>query len=252
MESKVIKSKHDSIFFVGDIHGNFKELVYNITERFKIKHSSFILCGDCGFGFEKRVHYECLYNSIKSRLEKNDIMIYCIRGNHDDKAYYTEGGLIDFERLKTVEDYTVITNGERNILCVGGAVSVDRSFRIIHDKQHKDCIKCWWDDEVFVFDEEKLHHILYDEKIQITDVATHTAPNIITLPYKAFEWINRDNKLKEDLQKEGEEVTKLYRYLIDNGCNIQKWFLGHYHMHYTELYNMTDFIVQDIQEITQL
>ena len=37
----------------GDIHGDFKLLVYNLCIRFGCTDTLLIVAGDCGFGFEK-------------------------------------------------------------------------------------------------------------------------------------------------------------------------------------------------------
>ena len=38
----------------GDIHGDFKGIVYKLCVQYGLKDSLLIIAGDCGFGFEKR------------------------------------------------------------------------------------------------------------------------------------------------------------------------------------------------------
>ena len=63
---------YDSVYVVGDIHGEFRKLVFDITYKYKIKNSVIIIAGDCGFGFNKPKYYNLIYQKIHKRL---DIMI---------------------------------------------------------------------------------------------------------------------------------------------------------------------------------
>ena len=55
-------------------------------------------------------------------------MLILMRGNHDNPDYF-ENRLIDYPRMKTIPDYCVIQFSGNNILCIGGAVSIDREYR---------------------------------------------------------------------------------------------------------------------------
>ena len=48
-----IEEKFEDIYVVGDIHGEIRKLVNDITYKYKLKNSIFIIAGDCGFGFVK-------------------------------------------------------------------------------------------------------------------------------------------------------------------------------------------------------
>jgi predicted phosphodiesterase len=130
MELK-IPEKYKDLYVVGDIHGEFKELVYVLTQRYRIKDAVVIIAGDCGLGFERPSHYQTLYEGkLEKRLEQNNILILCVRGNHDDPEYYNGELRLDWEQLKCLPDYSSLWWGSREILVVGGAVSVDQDWRI--------------------------------------------------------------------------------------------------------------------------
>lgn len=59
-----------SIVVSGDIHGEFKELVYKCCVQYGMTDTVIIVAGDCGFGFEKPGYYENLYRRCRERLSK--------------------------------------------------------------------------------------------------------------------------------------------------------------------------------------
>src|ERR1035441_7883611 len=131
-----------SVFVIGDGHGEWGLLKYKIKDS-GIKDSVIIMAGDCGFGFEKEEFYKQEYNKVKRILKERNVTVIFVRGNHDDIQYF-DGIKIDFEYWKAVPDYSVLSfspngeingeiNGEgHNVLCVGGAISVDRLWRKTH------------------------------------------------------------------------------------------------------------------------
>ena len=76
------------IGFCGDIHGELKKLVWLLVEKYKLSNGSVIVAGDFGAGFGRPRSMEVLYNSVRKKLEKADIMIYVVRGNHDDPSSF--------------------------------------------------------------------------------------------------------------------------------------------------------------------
>jgi len=98
-----------------------------------------------------------------------------IRGNHDDPAYFQEER-IHHERFRCIPDYSVIQACGHNVLCVGGAVSIDRDYRKKHDSRHlRSGVASYWADEMPVYDKERLDSI--SQELKIDTVVTHTAPS---------------------------------------------------------------------------
>ncbi len=55
--------------------------------------------------------------------------IVFVRGNHDNPAYF-EGTTFSYKRFIAVPDYTILQACNHSILCVGGAISIDRIYHI--------------------------------------------------------------------------------------------------------------------------
>lgn len=117
-----------SVVICGDIHGDFKPLVHKLCKQLGLKDTLLIVAGDCGFGFDKPSYYVTVYKQISRLLRKANNWVVFVRGNHDDPSYFAEHK-INYARWRTVPDYSVITANGHNILCVGGAVSIDRAMR---------------------------------------------------------------------------------------------------------------------------
>lgn len=87
-----------------------------------------IVAGDCGFGFEREGYYDNIVKRNSKRMNKANNWIVFIRGNHDNPAYF-DGKTFAHKRFMAVPDYSVIRACGHVVLCVGGAISVDRSYR---------------------------------------------------------------------------------------------------------------------------
>ena len=118
-----------AIVVSGDIHGDFTQLVFKCCMQYGMKNTLVIVAGDCGFGFERLGYYENLYKKCRNRLTKANNWLEFLRGNHDNPAYFNDG-LIKHKRWITVPDYSVIKACGHSILCVGGAISIDRMWRM--------------------------------------------------------------------------------------------------------------------------
>lgn len=75
----------DNLFFCGDIHANLDYIKYFIKTgvgfKNKISNSCIILCGDVGLGFAPKLEEQKL-NELKKICEKQNCVIFLIRGNH--------------------------------------------------------------------------------------------------------------------------------------------------------------------------
>lgn len=249
-------------YVIADSHGDFTRLESNI-----IKHLSnciLIIAGDVGLGFYNKKYYENIFEQINNTLIEKHIYCYLIRGNHDDPKYFKEH-IINFSNIKTVDDYSIISVGDENILCVGGGISIDRRVRINNDNKrlHNNIIfmkeydknitneeiiektpKTYWKDENVVFNENKLNEIVISNNININYVISHTSPSFAWK--QGFEeimyWINNDNELENDLINERQNLTNVYNKLIQLNQTPKKWIYGHFHDHNVEEYENTEFI----------
>lgn len=237
----------------GDIHGEFKTLVYNL-KRLGVENSVVILAGDCGIGFEKEGYYHQLYKSICKSLDKSNNVLLCVRGNHDDPAYY-DGSKIDFERMKCIPDYSVVCAAGHKVLCIGGAVSIDRMPRLsemaIAHIRGNNTRTIYWENEAVRFDDEAFSEI---SALNIDTVVTHTAPSFCNITKKPNIdcFLVSDEDLQNDLHIEKMTMDKIFERLMDDNHPLQAWYYGHFHSSQTEFINNVKFCLLGIDEIGEV
>ena len=259
----LINTDKTSTFFIGDIHGQFKA-IGNWIKQYDLNNCLIIFCGDFGLGFSSIEHEKQeLYKSNKICEERN-IDCYILRGNHDDPSYFNDTlPKLVLSRFKTVSDYTVINTPEHNILCLGGAISIDRGIRKSRYEtdirtimitanctlEHaiKKAKQYWWEKEPFFYNETILDEI-NKTGIKVDIVASHSAPEFCQPIAKGFStsYSIIDKDIETDLYNERSDFSKAYNYIKKQGNNIKYWFYGHFHQHNFEIIEGTRFIGLDM------
>lgn len=236
----------------GDIHGDFETLVYKLCARYGFTHTLLIVAGDCGFGFEKPGRYENIYGSVAKRLAKADNWVVFVRGNHDDPSYFSEGR-VAHSRWRTVPDYTVVSACGHNILCVGGAVSIDRLDRQgwTVRSSWKD-VAYWWRGEEPVFSPEEIGAVPPDVRIDV--VVSHSAPPFCEPTNKAGlrEWLRRDPALAADMERERLAMGLVHACLKEHAHPLEMWFYGHFHRSWRGELDGVRYRLLDIMEFYQM
>lgn len=197
-------------------------------------HSIIFICGDCGFGFNKETYYIDLLKKYNEFLKKNDCILLYVRGNHDDQSYFSEKK-INFSHMKTIPDYSFVLTKDVNILCVGGGLSIDRTWREnlefrknLHNTG-KEKKRFYWEDELPIYDEKKIDEII-KEGYNIDCVVTHAAPSFVEEPEDGIdEWSKNDKTLYDDMIKERTALDKLYSKLFQSKQVPKVWSYGHFH-----------------------
>lgn len=241
-----------SVVICGDIHGEFRELVFRLCVRYGMNDTLLIVAGDCGFGFEKPAYYEQVFSRISSRLSKANNYIAMVRGNHDDPSYFNEQRVCH-KRFRAIPDYGVIKACGHNILCVGGAVSVDRFVRIAKDSYFRSAqTATYWMNEMPYIDQERMSIIT--QNILIDIVVTHTAPSFCELIDKAglSGWAQIDPSLPDDCLKEREVMDWIYSFLTTNNQPVNHWYYGHFHQSWNSSIGGILFSMLDILEFKEL
>lgn len=250
---EIIDIKDREIYVMGDIHGEYQEAYMR-----NVQHACIILAGDVGFGFHHYKYYTgCMYPKAEKWLERNDNIIICVRGNHDDPAYY-KGKLFYEERMMCVPDYTVIKGYHHTVLCVGGAVSIDRTYRYDMNALRPGGPQYWWADEAPVLDEDKIREIT-EAGYRIDTVVSHTCPDFCYPINKGVtnstleHWLSVDPPLRTDLINERSVMTEIYHLLTDEYDHpLKRWIYGHYHASHLSAYDGMTCQLLDINEIKSI
>jgi len=224
----------DKIIIVGDIHGAYPRLRYDISRSYTDAY--IIQVGDFGFGFHKPNYYKTELADVSKTLTKTNCHLYVIRGNHDNPSYFTEtNNPFEFDNITVLADYSELNLLGKSILLVGGAVSVDRRFRQVG--------RSWWYDENFNL---KLEDQFPYKDRQYDLVVTHTRPGVCGT-FKGFDNIqylcDQDPDLKNDLIDESQQLDYLYE-----RTKPKDWFYGHFHNSDITQYEDTKFRCINIDE----
>lgn len=241
------------VVFLGDVHNYSKIPTY--IDTIKLSDCDLIQVGDFGVGVDG--------NDLSRLKELNDylvsknIILHVCRGNHDNPAYF-DGSFRDvFSNIDLIPDYTIKKIKDKNILFIGGAISVDRkpNKNIPDIRNKKDGTWSgrtpgvdYWKDEKIVFNEEFLRTV---ENINI--VVTHSAPSFVE-PYLqsgAEKWFESDPELEEELHLERSLLSDVC-FIIKQKNNITNWFYGHFHFPSTEFHENIRFQQLAIMEFYEL
>ncbi len=248
-------NSYRNLVVCGDIHGEFSTLAYNV-KRLGIENSVIIVAGDCGIGFEKNEHYPQLYGKLRKLLDKSNNLLLLVRGNHDDPAYFN-GDRIDYARMKCIPDYSVVKVAGRNVLCVGGATSIDRKHRLeamwLEEVWRRRPVRpTYWENEAPVFYEFALTEIAL-AGIEIDCVVTHTCPSFCyPRSKKGVEgWLAEDENLAADLDNERTVMDRLHEHLLADRHPVRDWFYAHFHDSRTEFIGDIRFSLLGIMKLKQ-
>lgn len=192
------------IYFIGDVHSvqPCTRLCRDIPQG-----STVIQVGDLGVWDEPRVWRDI--DDLNRVLEKRNLNLYAIRGNHDQFDCFSETRNIG--RVHLLADYTEKVFGGLRFLFIGGGFSVDRSARLKYN---------------WPFDPNE--PMIYRKTTPCDILCSHTGPRrflteLLTFPIDRYYAI--DANLREDLQREQDMVDDILR---DCKPKVHVW--GHFHV----------------------
>jgi hypothetical protein len=209
------------IIAIGDVHGKFDQLISKMETILEGNTGvNFVQLGDFGLGFEQPVRDWNTLNPINELLRQSDSMMYVIRGNHDNPAFWYKGCGYHFSNIKFVPDDSILTIEDKVCYFAGGAVSIDRSRR-------RQGIDYWCGEEY------RPDPVLYlgDNKVDILfthDVYHLCSPYSIQRSESVKYFVPMDENLVEDLERSQSVIQKLYYDIIKTNPNFV-WYHGHYH-----------------------
>ncbi|MCR1859433.1 serine/threonine protein phosphatase, partial [Phocaeicola vulgatus] len=160
----------------------------------------------------------------------------------------------------------VINACNHSILCVGGAISIDRTYRLeAWSKEQQKRLRFsntevvddfspsyYWQSESPTYNKEALMSILSEQKVDI--VITHTSPSFCELLSKEgiAKWTCNDKTLISDIQQEREVMNSLYETLKEHQQHVTHWCYGHFHQSWHSSIDGTLFKMLDIMEFYEL
>ncbi len=237
------------MILLGDTHSI--RPIFDIIEKNNIENSNIVHVGDVGLGFQE------ITRDISNLLTLDELMletgnrIYLCRGNHDHPDFWKKNRiwLPKFHNIIFCEDYSIHKIEERNVLFVGGGISIDRTYR--RDMNPPS----YWEDEEFVLD-------IFNENLKqdIDIVITHSAPDFcnprgVDAPI-VNDWAKVEMQygmnLKGDLIGERSNISALHTTIFTNGNTPTHWCYGHFHSSSNEIIQGTNFIGLNINEIKEI
>ena len=219
-----------SIFYIGDHHGDWKQLFW-FANRLKLENCYLISVGDSGIGFRPKNEQIENINVLNNKFKKLDITFMSIRGNHDDPSYYNGDNKIQLDNFQTIEDYTVMEHNGKLIQFIGGATSIDRTMR-------REGIS-YWSGESLNFQKDRLQ--------KVDTLVSHTAPSWCfpqAFNEMVYSWAREDADLLEELTDERavmDEIAKV--------CQPSLHLYGHFHDSWSEEINGCKHRLLNINEI---
>lgn len=223
-------SNIENCFVFGDVNGNINKFIKRIRENIKetsnstnnnirfrdytypYQNSLIIVSGVNYFTNKSADEYNRKLEDFNILLSQNNIQVVFIRSG--DNPVFFEDELINLSNIRTIKDYSVIQLKYYNCLCIGGHVSVDRSWKISMENYMKQ--KQYWENENLYYDEDKINDII--SKYYISCIISITCPsfvNMSTNSYKSSPWVIKDKALIQDVNNERIIMDKIYGKFIE-------------------------------------
>lgn len=216
------------LLVVGDTHGSRSEVRRVFRRAVEQGAEAIVQVGDFGFWEHEYAGIEFL-DAFSRDAHDLDIPVYWVDGNHENhtmlRAEYGPGGhkhnptSEGFWRIRPNLFY--IPRGTKwewdgvTLMGVGGAVSIDKNYRLDVERKTMNPRSLWWPEEQIT--DEELEFVKSQGTADI--LFTHDCPTIA--PFR--------NRLKEDL-----DSTAHRQKMNEIGRSVQPkfWFHGHMHEFY--------------------
>lgn len=231
-----LEEKVKNIYAIGDMHGEFMPVVFDLLNSCKLKNAAVIVCGDIGMGFNSKNWYISMFQKMENDLASKNVYLIMFRGNHDDPSYfkYIEDDTLtkEFPHCILAEDFSIVAapvkyNNYWNCLLWGGAISIDRTQRISGQS--------YWLDETILSLPDNFKKTNLDPRTAIHCVCTHSAPSFCFPKTKGFveDFAKYDKTLIQDCEKERELLAQgAYELKSANPMSLKLWCYGHFHETY--------------------
>lgn len=230
------------LIFTSDPHDDWRTLVWKLTQQYKIEKADVVITGDCGwYSFSKTKYYEDLYRKLEPKLEKSDINLYLLRGNHDNPEVFNTENPRRYPRLKFIPDHKVFELHGLKIYPIGGSVSIDREWRQNYNSLKEKVgseKRVWWEGEKIVKKYKDLPN-------RVDIIISHDCP----LCFEPV--ITRESWMSDTIYEDALTERRYLNYVFQN-VNCKYWFYGHYHTSLTSSLEGVVYKCLDIMELYEL
>ena len=209
------------VCYTGDIHGNPYPVEMIAEREHLLADDVIIILGDVGANYylgEKD-------NTVKARLNRIGVQIFCIHGNHEIRPIHVpgyreqewNGGIVwvqpEYPNLLFAKDGEIYTIDGLKYLVIGGAYSVDKYYRIAYYGYG------WWEDEQ-PSDETKnyVEKQIHEKEFDI--ILSHTCP---------YKYEPKEMFLAQIDQSTVDDSTERWLDTIEESADYLAWFCGHWH-----------------------
>jgi len=229
------------ILVAGDWHGTTRWALAIIEIAKRENCGAIVQCGDFGIWTHEFNGHEYL-DRLNSALTEANMHLIFVRGNHENKDHLDilakinprskNGHVYLRSNILYSEDGTVWTWDHKKFMSVGGAVSIDKEWRLARERQAGVTRSLWWpgeqltDADVFVIEAE-IAQRRRAGKQEVDYLFTHDCSNMT--PWKT--------RMKPDFE------SQMHRQRIDRVLSIVRpktHFHGHMHEVYDWEHQVTD------------
>ena len=225
-------------FVTGDTHG---QVLFRLSQinagKYATSQSALIILGDAGINF----YLNKTDQNLKRNIQNTGFTIYCVRGNHEERPenlpnmrsvydenvkgeIFQEDEYPNIRYLKDGGEYDI--NGSY-VLCIGGAYSVDKWYRLNRvgvtgklDKDYLNPRKTGWfpDEQLLDWEMTTIEKEHFGKHYDV--ILTHTCP---------ISWEPRDLFLAGLDQSTVDKSMEKWLDDFKNHIDWKIWLFGHYH-----------------------
>jgi len=240
-------TNYDVLYAIGDTHGENLAIAPMLLGADTKLKKCVLHCGDFGIGFSSYTGDRATLVKLNTRMAKYNVMLYAIRGNHDNPVYFNNSDYdLKLSNVKLIPDHTILNlkveGKDKRVYLNGGAVSVDRI-------QRTPSKSYWWNEGVNRLSREELDEIPADIDI----VITHTRPRgVFPVSKNNIEhWLLKDMGLNRDLDIELDIISDIFTEINSVNSEYQH-FYGHFHMSNLDIIKGVRHKLLNIKEICEI
>lgn len=237
----------ERVLVTGDAHGRVEDRLRSIRDNmpeYEPEKTAVIILGDAGINY----HLNGIDHTHKKQISRYGYTVYCLRGNHEARPSdipsmklvrddFTDGAVWieeEFPLIRYFCDWGVYKFLGRKILCLGGAYSVDKNYRLMNGWT-------WFENEQLTTCEmDECYRSVKNEEFNF--VLSHTCP---------YSWQPTDLFLGFIDQSTVDNTMERWMDILRQDIRWGVWLFGHYHADRVELPHVEMFYteVEDLEDI---